>query len=212
MYVAAFAEAEPVPQQARRRIDPKRSPFIAGFGSASWQRSAALVRQQYQLKFDAHIEPDYPRYLGLRNADHAPLAVIGVRSSAEQTLFCQRYLQTDLFERLAACSGVDVQPGQVVELGNLALTRRRLLRPLFGHAHRWTRMRPFRWLVFCATREVRLALAGTGAQLIELGPARPESIGTDLPQWGRYFTHDPIVMAARTDQSAVARAPIHRVG
>lgn len=211
MPVAAFAEAEPVPQPTRRGLDPECNPFIAGFGSPCWQRSAALVRDQYQSKFGAHVEPDFPRYIGLRDADRAPLAVIGARSSAEQALFCQRYLQADLFEQLTGYSGVDVRPGQVVELGNLALTHGRLLRPLFRYAHRWTLARPFLWVVFCATREVRSMLAGTGAQLIKLGPARPESVGPDLPRWGRYYTHDPIVMAARTHQSEVARAPMHRV-
>lgn len=211
MPVAAFAEAEPVPQPARRRPGPERTPFIAGFGSPCWQHSAALVRHQYQSRFGARIEPDFPRYLGLRDADRGPLAVVGARSSAEQALFCQRYLKADLFEHLAECSGGHVRPDEVIELGNLALTQRRLLRPLLGHAHRWTLAQSFHWIVFCATREVRLSLVGTGAQLIELGPARPESAGPDLPRWGRYYTHDPMVMAARTDQSVLARAPIHRV-
>jgi len=209
--VAAFAEAEPVPKPDRHRPGPESTPFIAGFGNPCWQRSATLVRHQYQSKFGARIEPDFPRYLGLRDADRGPLAVVGARSGAEQALVCQRYLETDLFEQLAECNGGHVRPNEVVELGNMALTHRRLLRPLFRHAHRWTLAQSFHWVVFCATREVRSTLTATGAQLIELGPARAEGVGSDLSRWGRYYSHDPIVMAARTDQSALARAPIHRV-
>lgn len=214
--LAASIDADPMPRRPRARRHPARAGFVAMRGQARWQQACALVADQYEQSFGAQIQPDFPRYLGLAASvsggagdldPGAPVAVVGARGPGEQPLFCQRYLGSDLAAVLEQRTGRTLRPAAIVELGNLALLDRRLLTPLFCHVHTWTLNQGFDWIVFCLTREVRAMLEGSGAALIELGPARPEKVGADRTLWGDYYRHSPAVMAASTHQSPFTALP-----
>jgi len=200
---ATAAEPRPVlqPPHPAPQPDPR---FVATRPEPLWWQARELVAAEYLRRFNATLRPDYPRFIGLAGTDQLPIAAIGVRLFTEAAPFCQRYLECPLEQVLADRVGCTIDRTGLVELGNLAVTRRRLLAPMFRRTADWLEQRGSRWIVCCLTQTLRLALSHVGAELIDLGPARPEAMGPMIKRWGRYYEHDPRVMAARVGQPLVS--------
>src|SRR6056297_687154 len=174
--------------------------FIAERSSRQWRQAAALGEDQYALWFNASLHPDYPWFLGIKNAQGLPSAVIGARLAARQPTFCERYLDQDVAEMIAAAAGSPVARNTVVELGNLAVSSRKQLIPLMLHVRRWAIAEGCDWIVFSLTRELRASFDRMGIEMLALAPARADRVGSKHKQWGSYYHHDPFVLAARVCQ------------
>ncbi|MDT8408726.1 MAG: thermostable hemolysin [Wenzhouxiangellaceae bacterium] len=177
--------------------------FVAERNSLRWQRASALVAGQYAQRFGASLNPDYPFFLGIDGAGNLPSAVIGARLARESPIFCESYLDQDLATLLASKTGEAVTRDTIAELGNLAIgsRQRQRLIPLMRHVQQWTLGQDCSWIVFCLTRQLRTWFEHLGIEMIFLAPARADRIGSAHDQWGSYYQHDPIVLAARVHQT-----------
>jgi hypothetical protein len=154
------------------------------------------------------IRDIYRRYYGATVADFAPvlvslvsregeiLAAAGYRSAAAGPLFLERYLGQQVEDTLARHAGRQLTRREVVEIGHLAAGRpgsgRRLmllLGPLLVQGR-------FRWGVATLTRELREMMTRMGAAPLALAPADPAALSDEAAQWGSYYEHDPVVVAA----------------
>ncbi len=197
--LAIATEPGPVPLPRQAAAQSGRH-YSAMRPEPLWWQARELVAAQYRQHFNACLLPDYPRFIGLSGMDQKPVAAIGIRRFVEATPFCQRYLERPLEQVLAERAGCDIDRAGLVELGNLAVARPRLLAPMFQRTAEWLEQSGSDWIVFCLTRTLRLALNDADAELVDLGPARAEAMGPMIAHWGSYYQHDPRVMAARVGQ------------
>jgi hypothetical protein len=135
-----------------------------------------------------------PTLLALEGRDERVCGVVGFRNAALQPLFLERYLALPIEAELRVRTGRTIDRESIVEVGNLASLSCRaafhlaaaLPRVLIDHGNRW--------IVFTATSTVRGILQKLSAPTIDLGCADRECV--DQPDaWGRYYEHDPRVMA-----------------
>lgn len=135
-----------------------------------------------------------PTLLALEGRDERICGVVGFRNAARQPLFLEQYLARPVEAELRARTGQTIDRDSIVEVGNLASLSCRaafhlavaLPRVLLDHGNRW--------IVFTATSTVRGILQKLAAPMIDLGSADRECIHQP-DAWGRYYEHDPRVMA-----------------
>ena len=156
-----------------------------------------FVQAGFRQAWGAEVNEFMPSLLGLRNDLGELMGVLGLRSAEAEPLFLERYLDQPVEQLLAAKNGYHVARSEIVELGNLAVTR--------GGGRNWliTAMTAYLhaagagWVVFTAGPILRNAFRRLDLPLLELGPALPEKLGSEAARWGRYYEQNPTVMAGR---------------
>jgi hypothetical protein len=156
-----------------------------------------FVQTSFRQAWGAEVHEFMPSLLGLRNDLGELMGVLGLRSAEAEPLFLERYLDQPVEQLLAAKSGCHIARSEIVELGNLAVTR--------GGGRNWliTAMTAYLhaagagWVVFTAGPILRNAFRRLDLPLLELGPAPPERLGNEAVRWGRYYEQNPTVMAGR---------------
>jgi hypothetical protein len=112
-------------------------------------------------------------------------------------LFLERYLPAPVEAVLAAHVNVSLKREAIVEVGHLAASRndagRRLIELLGPHLA----AEGFEWCVGTVTQELRRMLARLGITPLALGSADPAALGEEALHWGRYYEHQPVVLAGR---------------
>lgn len=179
---------------------PVPGAFTAARGSAPWAQGRRAIIEAYAEHFEARPDPDYPWMLGVRRSPGWPGAVIGARRLDLEPAFCQVYLDAPLNCLIGQHTGADPDPARMAELGNLAVHSRRDFAALLHHIHWWTREQQLDWVIFSLTRPLRTALSRLGVSMLPLGPAHSDRLGAAAECWGRYYEHDPWVLAAHVDQ------------
>lgn len=128
-------------------------------------------------------------------------SALGLRSAAGSPLFCEQYLDTPLESCVAREFGRSVPRGRLMELGNLVSATPGQSAALYLLVLPALHMAGISHLVFAANRAVRLSIRRCGFQSRDLGPARPEALGSAASRWGSYYTGDPRVILADIGQA-----------
>jgi hypothetical protein len=66
----------------------------------------------------------------------------------------------------------------------------------------------FRWVVSTATEELRRIFDRLRFRVFELGAADPDRLGEAAADWGRYYSHAPLVLAGEIRSNLTRFAPV----
>ncbi|HET8748872.1 MAG TPA: thermostable hemolysin [Ramlibacter sp.] len=155
-----------------------------------------FIHAVYRRRYGATVRAFAPALVSLADPDGAIVAAAGYRSAAAGPLYLERYLGEPVEEALAPHAGRPLSRREVVEIGHLAAGRagagRRLMVLLGPHLAQAR----FRWGVATLTLELRQLLARMGIAPLVLAPADPDLLAEEARQWGSYYEHQPVVLAA----------------
>lgn len=164
-------------------------------GSLARQAAERFIEAAFLDKHGARISEFLPELVGLKTRTGDLRAVAGYRAAGTGRLFLEQYLPGTVEQGLAAQSGATVARDSIVEVGNLAGGNCRYARHLVSLLPRYLLDQGYTWVVFTATSVVRDILTSVGAELVELAPADGSRVAGGPAGWGRYYQHDPRVMA-----------------
>ena len=154
-----------------------------------------FIRRVYAERYGADLQSFAPVLVSLREGDGI-VAAAGYRSATHGPLFLERYLGAAVESLLAAKANSSPTRDGIVEVGHLAAVRagegRRLIRLIAPHLAALD----FQWVVSTLTKELRHLFIRIGVTPLALGKANPAALGADARQWGSYYDHCPVVLAA----------------
>lgn len=160
-------------------------------------KTQAFIARAYRRVFDAQLHSFYPSLIALHGANNALAGAAGARYADGQTLFLEQYLPRPVEYMISRAAGTEVKRDSIVELGNLSVGRPALTYPFIGMIGGWLQTYRVEWIVFALTQSLRRLFRRAGVDMLDLGAAEPSLLGPSPNVWGRYYEHDPRVMAAR---------------
>lgn len=154
----------------------------------------AFIRDVYGKRYGARVTHFAPTLVALRDGDTITAAA-GYRSAGSGPLFLERYLPRPVDCLLGTHGQSPPLRERIVEVGHLAAARagegRRLVLMLGSHLSE----RGHEWVVGTLTGELRQLFVRIGIPPLTLGVADPALLGADAGHWGRYYEHNPLVLA-----------------
>lgn len=193
---SGFSEA--VLARRRRTFDAAATSFFALEPPETRPEAEALIRDAFARAYGARIRRFLPLLMGLRNGAGQLLAACGLRHAALTPLFLEAYLQRPVEAALSAASGEDLQRGDIVEVGNLAVARAGYAPLLIAALTRHLHASGERWVVFTAVPALANSFRRLGIPLAPLAPARLAALPPrERAGWGTYYDQSPHVMACR---------------
>ena len=181
---------------AAARSSPSASPLrLHSPDDAGRAEVERFIRAVYAERFGATVRRFAPCLVSLRDAEGRIVAAAGYRFAGSQPLFLERYLDEPVDAALQRRAGARPVRDAVVEVGHLAAARagegRRLILLLGPHLAE----RGAQWVVSTLTEELRHLFVRIGVTPLALGAADPARLGDEAADWGRYYTHHPVVLA-----------------
>jgi len=158
----------------------------------------AFIQQRYAQRYGARVQ-GWPPFLASLEIDGETVAAAGYRD-ANEPLYLERYLPAPIETCLAQpVMGVPSR-ARIVEAGTFAATQSgagRLLVPMLAtHLHQ----EGYEWAVTTVTQALRHLFLRLGLAPQFLGEARREQLPPEeRADWGSYYDHDPVVLAARLE-------------
>lgn len=169
----------------------------------------ALIRNVYDRRYGAR-PPAFTPVLASLSGTHGVVAAAGYRAARDEPLFLERYLGRPIEDCLPQTGGEHVPRAQIVEVGHLAATRagegRRLIHCLTQHLVD----EGYTWVVSTVTRELRALFLRLGITPLALGAADPRKLGDERHHWGRYYEHEPVILAGHLPQAISRLDGAHR--
>jgi hypothetical protein len=156
-----------------------------------------FIAARFERAHGAHVTHFLPHLLGVRDALSRWKAASGYGAAIDGPLFLEQYLDKPVEEVLTAATGWPVHRIQIVEAGNLTAVSPGMARALIPQVARHLHRLGYRWVAFTATREVRNTLHRLGLKPLRLARADPARLRDAGRSWGRYYQHDPLVMAGK---------------
>lgn len=153
-----------------------------------------FIGARFEQAHGARVVHFAPYLLGVRDALDRFRAAAGYTPAEGRRLFLEQYLDAPV-EHLLARHGVRREA--IVEVGHLAATSAGMGRALIPLLARHLQRLGYGWVVFTATRELRNAFARLGLAPLELARADPARLPDRGARWGRYYDHEPVVVAGR---------------
>ncbi len=159
-----------------------------------------MISGVYRRRYDAHPCDFAPMLVSLSNA-HGPVAAAGYRPAGRGPLYLERYLDRPVEHLLSATRSDAASRDAIVEVGHLASTRvgegRRRVYCLAQHLLD----EGYAWVVRTVTREWRRMFLRIGVTPLALGIADPHALGDERLRWGRYYEHEPVILAGYLPQA-----------
>jgi hypothetical protein len=153
----------------------------------------------YARRHQAAIEHYLPHLLALTSGQRT-YAALGLNSAHHQALFLEAYLDKPIEQVISQQFCTPVDRKRVVEIGNLAASRRAASIRLFTLLSALLDQAGYRWIVFTATPCVQALVASMGFSLQCIGEARAERIDAG-DNWGSYYETRPQVMVGSIDET-----------
>jgi hypothetical protein len=175
----------------------------------SRERSEAeqFIRSSFIRAYGAHLTRFSPLLMSLRYQDKL-LAVCGLRYARIEPLFLETYLDSAIELVVSTAVGETIPREAVIEVGNLAVARAGIARPLIirltSHLHQVGAS----WAVFSAVPSLRNSFMRLGIPLVQIAPADRNRLPPGAQkEWGTYYDAAPQVTAVRV---ATAHAALLR--
>jgi Thermostable hemolysin len=161
-----------------------------------------FIAARFAFAYDARISHFCRHLLGAGEVAGAWHAAAGYTPARCGPLFVEHYLGVPIEQVLSGDQVRPVDRDDVVEVGNLAATSagsgRALVAVMGRHLHRCG----FVWVVFTATRELRNSFGRLGLPLARIARADPARLPDRGESFGRYYDHDPMVVAGDLSEAA----------
>ena len=162
------------------------------------------IAKQFHAVYSAKISNFMPFLLTMNCFDEIS-ATAGMRPATAEPLFLEQYLAQPVEQRITDLLDTSVERQQIVEIGNLAATRRGSSQLLFLLLTGLLYQTQFQWIVFTGNNQVARSLQRLGIELHNLGDADPEQLTTDnQSDWGSYYQGNPHVFCANIPQGKLA--------
>lgn len=175
--------------------DAPRRLSLHAAGTPGRDEVEAFVHEVYGRRYGARVPAFAPMLAGLRDDDGTLVAAAGWRPAGDGTLYLERYLDAPVEQVLARQVGTPPSRSAIFEVGHLAATRsgegRRLIHalgPVLARAG-------CGWVVSTLTESLRQLFVRLGVTPLALGVADPAMLGDEAQAWGRYYDHQPVVLA-----------------
>ena len=155
-----------------------------------------FIQRRFLQAYGARPELRIPRLLALTTGRGSLLAAVGVRSAGDERLFLEDYIDAPA-ETLVA--GEALQRHELAEIAHLAGVEAGVSRFLFAGLTLWLRARGYRWIAFTGTDQLRNSFRRMGIPARIIAPADPARLADGGQDWGAYYDHRPVVMAANVE-------------
>ncbi|HEX5739686.1 MAG TPA: thermostable hemolysin [Hydrogenophaga sp.] len=174
----------------------------------------AFIQRVFSERFDAQVSHFAPMLVSMSDPlSGRILAAAGYRTAGEAPLFLEAYLSDPVERLLSGICGCSIDRAGIVEVGHLAADQagegRRLIFLLGQHLAD----EGVQWVVSTLTEALRQLFVRIGITPLPLGRADPSRLGTAAAaSWGRYYEHEPIVLAGQLPQALtrLARREAHQ--
>ncbi|WP_284455117.1 thermostable hemolysin [Alloalcanivorax xenomutans] len=189
------------PQDAlQRRLTLHGVPLQASLtrrGDTDYRHGAAFVRRRYWLSYGARPTVNAPFLMVLKDDQGHCRAAAGLTRAAGQSVFLEQYLPEPLEHCITLLAGVPVSRDRIIEISSLAADGSGTGRLLFIAMTALLPHLQGDWIAFTATRQVRNIFHRLGLAPVALTTAEPDRLNGGHERWGRYYDHDPQVMAGQ---------------
>jgi hypothetical protein len=178
-------------------------------GSSHRGEIEEFLRREFRDHFGADLKRFMPQLVALHAPDGAVRAVVGCRSAAHEKLFLETYTIRPVEELIAERVGIVVPRAEIVEVGSLACRNGRAATEIVLALVPALIEAGFTWVVFTGADTVRNVFRRLRLAPHALCAADQTLLGADRHDWGRYYDHNPIVMAGRiADGLAALETPV----
>ena len=160
-----------------------------------------FIRRRFLQAYGAEPSLRIPLLLALTSAQGTLLAAVGVRNAALERLFLEDYLSVPV-ESVMPVPGV--ARNKIAEIAHLAGVEAGVSRHLFASLTVWLEGAGYDWVVCTGTDQLRNSFHRLGIATRVLAGANPENLPDGGAGWGRYYDHQPVVMAIRVADSLSA--------
>lgn len=160
--------------------------------SESRKKAELAVKKIFRAAYGADITSYLP-YLLTVEIKQRITAVVGVRSAAEQTLFLEQYLSTDIETAIKQINGLVIPRKNIVEIGNLVSCKTGISRQLFIVLAFALAKAEIEWVSFTATAQVEQLLAKLSLFPVVIAQANEQAIANGDDSWGSYYVDCPNV-------------------
>ena len=168
---------------------------VLGAAHGARPQAEALIEQVYLRTFASNITAHFPHMIATLTPDGRIAGAVGFRWAMEEPLFLEHYLDGPIEDALAQVRQEDVTRAQIVEIGNLAANDGAASVHLFAALADHVREAGAKYACVTATRALRRTFRMFGFETMQLATAAPARIPGGGKAWGRYYDHDPIVLA-----------------
>jgi len=186
-----------LPQHSPATANPA-TPFTLALrqsGEVGYSATAATIRETYWRSHRAALPAPMPLLLSLSAGDGATCAALGLRSAGTGGLFLESYLEPPIESAIASAAGMPVLRERIIEIGNLAASRRIGSQQLFIIMTAVITAAGFQWMTFTATPQVVKLIGRLGFVPLDLGRADPTKLANRGAGWGSYFDTAPRLQA-----------------
>jgi hypothetical protein len=169
-------------------------------GSAERNAIEAYIARKYLHTHKAKISSFMPLLLSMSQKGECH-AVAGLRPGFNGPMFLENYLDGRVEQYMAALFRQPMSRNSVVEIGNLAATKKGSSIILFIVLASALEMAGYHWMIFTATPEVRKLINRLNVNPLELAEADPDRLGEKAADWGNYYDNKPKVMVCNIRES-----------
>jgi hypothetical protein len=163
--------------------------------------TTAFIRRRFLQAYGAEPVLRVPGLLALTTAQGSLLAAVGIRNAHQERLFLEDYLSTPV-EMVLPVPGQD--RSDIAEIAHLAGVEAGVSRYLFASLSLWLHKGGFRWVVCTGTDQLRNSFHRLGIPTHVMADADPARLADGGAGWGRYYEHQPVVMAIRVADGMAA--------
>ncbi len=154
-----------------------------------------FIAERYRREYGATLSHFLPTLVALTAAGGGLLAAAGIARANGGPLFLEHYLDAPVEQLVTRRLGTPAERTAILEVGNLASATPGGGRAMIAALVRLIEGRGIDWFTFTATRTLRNSLARLGIVAHELAVADRSTMGAAAEAWGRYYDHDPRVVA-----------------
>ena len=197
MYASTPNVPTPAPNGSPLPVRPTvgRDVRLLTQSSPGREEAEHFIAERYRREYDATLDHFLPTLVTLPTAGGGLLAAAGIARASGGPLFLERYLDAPVERLVARRLGAPADRAAILEVGNLASASpgggRAMIATLVRLIEGWG----IDWFTFTATRALRNSLARLGIVAHELAVADRTTMGDAAAAWGRYYDHDPRVVA-----------------
>lgn len=186
-----LAPARALPARLREQTGVR----LLGRLSPGREEAERFIADRYRRDYGATLSHFLPTLVTLPGAGGELLSAAGIAPATGGSLFLEHYLDVPVEQAIGAKLGHPVARTTVLEVGNLASGTAGGGRLMILTLVRLLEARGLEWITFTATRPLRNSLARLGVVAHELAVADRAALGAEGATWGRYYDHDPRVVA-----------------
>lgn len=154
------------------------------------------IRTLFQHEFQANVPHFLPFLVGLYDQHQQLCGACGLNPAGLQSLYLEHYLDAPVEQVLGVEHGLTTPRSGVVEIGNFACEESGMARILFAALCEKLYQQGFDYVVLTGTSKIRNVFSRMKLETLILSEAESGRVGSDAADWGDYYEHHPMVLAA----------------